>query len=147
MVQYVATEYGVVCLSGLSVRQRAQAMASIAHPDFREELERYARDEMKPVSYTHLDVYKRQPGEPWKNPLCRGGPPCRPSGRWQETESCLHLPLAEGLQDLEPYGPALFRMELGAHYVSPAHRRRQLRAVLRGGNDVFLTVDVYKRQL
>ena len=46
-VQYVATEYGVVCLSGLSVRQRAQAMASIAHPDFREELERYARDEMK----------------------------------------------------------------------------------------------------
>ena len=47
MIQYVATEYGVVCLSGLSLRERARAMVSIAHPDFREELARYARDEMK----------------------------------------------------------------------------------------------------
>lgn len=46
MIQYVATEYGVVRLSGLSLRQRAQAMISIAHPDFREELSRYARDTM-----------------------------------------------------------------------------------------------------
>ena len=44
MVQYVATEYGVVRLSGLSLRERAQAMASIAHPDFREELLRYAAE-------------------------------------------------------------------------------------------------------
>lgn len=42
MVQYVATEYGVVKLSGLTLRQRAEAMASIAHPDFREGLLRYA---------------------------------------------------------------------------------------------------------
>ena len=47
MIQYVATEYGVVCLSGLSLGERARAMISIAHPDFREELERYAREEMK----------------------------------------------------------------------------------------------------
>ena len=33
-----ATEYGVVKLSGLTLRERAQAMISIAHPDFREEL-------------------------------------------------------------------------------------------------------------
>ena len=44
MVQYVATEYGVVKLSGRSLRERAQAMISIAHPDFREELEQYARE-------------------------------------------------------------------------------------------------------
>lgn len=42
LVQYVATEYGVAKLSGLSLRQRAEAMISIAHPDFRQELSRYA---------------------------------------------------------------------------------------------------------
>lgn len=44
MIQYVATEYGVVCLSGLSLLERAKAMAGIAHPDFREELLRYAQE-------------------------------------------------------------------------------------------------------
>lgn len=41
-VMYVATEYGMVCLKGKSVAERATAMISIAHPDFREELEREA---------------------------------------------------------------------------------------------------------
>lgn len=44
MIQYVATEYGVVKLSGLSVRERAEVMISVAHPDFREELTKYAMD-------------------------------------------------------------------------------------------------------
>lgn len=44
LIQYVATEYGVVKLSGLSLRERAEAMVSVAHPDFREELGRYARE-------------------------------------------------------------------------------------------------------
>lgn len=44
MIQYVATEYGVVKLSGLSMRERAQAMISIAHPAFHAELEQYARE-------------------------------------------------------------------------------------------------------
>ena len=35
---------GVVSLPGKSLRERAEAMASIAHPDFREELLRYARE-------------------------------------------------------------------------------------------------------
>ena len=43
MIQYVATEYGIVKLSGLSVRERAEAMISVAHPDFREELLAYAQ--------------------------------------------------------------------------------------------------------
>ena len=37
-VQYVATEYGVVNLFGKSLQERAMAMISIAHPDFRGEL-------------------------------------------------------------------------------------------------------------
>ena len=42
MIHYVATEYGVAKLSGLSMRERAQAMIDIAHPDFRAELTQYA---------------------------------------------------------------------------------------------------------
>ena len=41
-VMYVVTEYGMVCLKGKSVAERAKVMISIAHPDFREELEREA---------------------------------------------------------------------------------------------------------
>jgi acyl-CoA hydrolase len=40
---YVATEYGIVNLKGKSVPERAAALISIAHPDFREGLEREAR--------------------------------------------------------------------------------------------------------
>lgn len=47
MIQYVATEYGVVKLSGLTLRERAQAMISIAHPDFRQELARYADEHFR----------------------------------------------------------------------------------------------------
>jgi itaconate CoA-transferase len=41
--QYVVTEYGCVNLKGLSLRQRAKALISIAHPDFRGELEERGR--------------------------------------------------------------------------------------------------------
>jgi acyl-CoA hydrolase len=41
-VMYVVTEYGIVNLKGKSVAERAQALISIAHPDFREHLERQA---------------------------------------------------------------------------------------------------------
>lgn len=44
MIQYVATEYGVVKLSGLSLRERSEAMISVAHPDFRAELTKYAHE-------------------------------------------------------------------------------------------------------
>ena len=37
-VQYIVTEYGMVNLKGLSTWERAEALISIAHPDFREEL-------------------------------------------------------------------------------------------------------------
>jgi acyl-CoA hydrolase len=41
---YVATEYGIVNLKGKSVAERAKALISIAHPMFREQLEREARE-------------------------------------------------------------------------------------------------------
>ncbi len=41
-VHYVATEFGVAHLHGKTIRQRARALIDIAHPAFREELERYA---------------------------------------------------------------------------------------------------------
>ena len=47
MIHYVATEYGVAKLSGLSMRERAQAMIEIAHPDFRAELTQYADEHFK----------------------------------------------------------------------------------------------------
>ncbi len=43
-VHYVVTEYGVAYLYGRNLRQRAQALIAIAHPDHREDLERAARE-------------------------------------------------------------------------------------------------------
>jgi len=39
-VHWIVTEYGAVNLFGLALRQRAEALISIAHPDFRAELRR-----------------------------------------------------------------------------------------------------------
>ncbi len=41
-MMYVVTEYGMVNLKGKSVPERARSLISIAHPDFRESLEREA---------------------------------------------------------------------------------------------------------
>jgi acyl-CoA hydrolase len=43
-VHYVATEYGVVDLFGKNLKQRADALISIAHPDHREALQAAARE-------------------------------------------------------------------------------------------------------
>ena len=43
-VMYVVTEYGIANLKGKSVCDRARALISLAHPDFREVLERQARE-------------------------------------------------------------------------------------------------------
>jgi 4-hydroxybutyrate CoA-transferase len=37
-IHYVVTEYGAANLYGKNVRQRAEALIEIAHPDFREQL-------------------------------------------------------------------------------------------------------------
>ena len=43
-VRFVVTEYGVAELYGKTIRQRAQALINIAHPQFREELANQARE-------------------------------------------------------------------------------------------------------
>ena len=39
-VQYIVTEYGIADLYGKTLKQRAKAMIDIAHPDFREQIEK-----------------------------------------------------------------------------------------------------------
>jgi len=43
-VRYVVTEYGIADLYGKTVRQRARAMIDVAHPQFREGLEKAAHE-------------------------------------------------------------------------------------------------------
>ncbi len=43
-VHYVATEFGVVNLHGMTVKKRTELLISIAHPKFRDELEEFARE-------------------------------------------------------------------------------------------------------
>jgi 4-hydroxybutyrate CoA-transferase len=43
-VQYLVTEYGIANLKGRSLRERAKELIRIAHPKFREDLERQARE-------------------------------------------------------------------------------------------------------
>jgi 4-hydroxybutyrate CoA-transferase len=43
-VRYIITEYGTAELYGKTIRQRATALIGIAHPDFREELTRQAKE-------------------------------------------------------------------------------------------------------
>jgi acyl-CoA hydrolase len=42
-VHYVITEYGVARLHGKTLRERVRALIDIAAPEFREQLEEYAR--------------------------------------------------------------------------------------------------------
>jgi acyl-CoA hydrolase len=37
-IDYIVTEYGIAKMKGMDVRERAQALIAIAHPDFREQL-------------------------------------------------------------------------------------------------------------
>ena len=43
-VRFVVTEFGVAELYGKTIRQRAQALINVAHPDFREELAKQAKE-------------------------------------------------------------------------------------------------------
>lgn len=43
-VHYVITEYGVAELFGKSIQERAKALINIAHPNFRDELTKYAKE-------------------------------------------------------------------------------------------------------
>jgi acyl-CoA hydrolase len=43
-VRYVVTEYGVADLYGKTIRQRAQALINVAHPQFRDRLIHEAKE-------------------------------------------------------------------------------------------------------
>jgi acyl-CoA hydrolase/RimJ/RimL family protein N-acetyltransferase len=61
-VRYVVTEHGIADLWGRSVRERAMALISVAHPDFRGELLEGA----KRKRYVFPDQTVRQANYPWK---------------------------------------------------------------------------------
>lgn len=44
-VHYIATEFGVADMYGRTINERVHALVNIAHPDFREELMRFAREQ------------------------------------------------------------------------------------------------------
>ncbi len=50
-IQYVVTEFGIAALQGKTIRERALALIHIAHPKFREELMKAAKDN----KYVHED--------------------------------------------------------------------------------------------
>ncbi len=57
-VMYVVTEFGMVNLKGKSVAERAKGLIGLAHPDFREELERQAYEHRlipRHVSFARMD--------------------------------------------------------------------------------------------
>jgi len=43
-VRFVVTEHGVADLYGKTIRQRAQALINVAHPMFREDLAKQAKE-------------------------------------------------------------------------------------------------------
>jgi acyl-CoA hydrolase len=49
-VHYIVTEYGVVNLYGKNLKQRAEALISIAHPDHREDLQKAAFERFKSIT-------------------------------------------------------------------------------------------------
>jgi acyl-CoA hydrolase/GNAT superfamily N-acetyltransferase len=61
-VRYVVTEHGIADLLGKSIRERAVALISIAHPDFRAELLRDAK-ERRYVFTDQLEPHGRYPRE------------------------------------------------------------------------------------
>jgi acyl-CoA hydrolase/GNAT superfamily N-acetyltransferase len=61
-VRYVVTEYGIADLWGRSVRERATALISVAHPDFRAEL----LESAKQRHYVFPDQTVRRADYPWR---------------------------------------------------------------------------------
>ncbi|MBI4962886.1 MAG: GNAT family N-acetyltransferase [Desulfomonile tiedjei] len=59
-VNYIVTEYGIAYLGGKSVRERAMALIEIAHPDFREELMKQARE----MGYVYSDQFYFETASP-----------------------------------------------------------------------------------
>lgn len=43
-IDYIVTEYGIAPMRGRSVRERVDNLIAVAHPDYREQLRRDARD-------------------------------------------------------------------------------------------------------
>ncbi len=63
-VHFVVTEYGIASLWGRSIRQRAEALIAIAHPDYRGEL----MDQAKQRRFVFPDQPVPRPARAWEEP-------------------------------------------------------------------------------
>jgi len=52
-VHYIVTEYGIAYLFGKTLRQRAYELIRIAHPDYRESLEKAAFERLRVMPCRH----------------------------------------------------------------------------------------------
>lgn len=82
---YVVIEYGMVMLKGKSTWERAEALISIAHPDFRDELVKEA-ERMK----TRVEATKQPRGKTDEG-LTSWVQPAQPGGMRLEMPACSHI--------------------------------------------------------
>ena len=57
-VDVIVTEYGAAELEGKTVHQRGEALAAIAHPDFRDELPRRPSGRRRAARRSRVDRYR-----------------------------------------------------------------------------------------
>ena len=95
VIQEVATEYGAVNLFGKSLQERALAMISIAHPDFRGELFRQAID----LKYIRPELA----GVELEQRLVVGIPSTRILGVAEESDAQLIVMGSQGRTGLESF--------------------------------------------
>jgi GNAT superfamily N-acetyltransferase len=90
-VRYVATEYGVADLWGKNIRERANALISIAHPDFRSELLNSA----KKRRYVFAEQIVARANYPWAEER-----PAEVAGKRRVLVRPVRVTDTEALQDL-----------------------------------------------
>jgi acyl-CoA hydrolase len=72
-VMYLVTAYGIASPKGKSVPERAQALIALAHPDFRESLERDGRERRLIPRGFFRGVLRPRASRPPSDPLATSG--------------------------------------------------------------------------
>jgi len=121
-VQYVVTEYGVVNLFGKSLQERAMAMISVAHPDFRDQLleqakelrlvgpERTLGESVNGVYPVHLEETRDLDGQ---KVLFR---PAKPTDERLVQEHFYQMPMADVVSRFFHEKHSFLRTEVGGFY-------------------------------
>jgi acyl-CoA hydrolase/RimJ/RimL family protein N-acetyltransferase len=121
-VHYVVTEYGVVNLFGKSLQERAMALISVAHPDFRDELferakemgllgrERTIKESLHGVYPMHLEESRKINGQ---KVLFR---PVKPTDERMMQEHFYNLPMEDVVRRFFHERTSFLRTEVDGFY-------------------------------